>query len=171
MVVSGNLTVGEEIMVLPIGIKSKIKSITQYGNQIDQASIGKSIAIELDNEIDISRGDMISDTKILPYSSNEIIATICWMNEQAMGSSKKYILKIATKDIQCMVTNIISKYNRDFDTTINDPSEVLMNDIAHIKLKTASAIYFEKYSTNKNLGRFILIDPISNETVAAGIID
>jgi sulfate adenylyltransferase subunit 1 len=171
MVISGNFTVGEEIIVLPIGIKSKIKSITQNGNKIEQAVKGKSISIELDHEIDIARGDMIAGIDSPAMISNQVDATICWMNEQPISVSKKLILKIATQDTQCMFTNIISKYNNDFNLTIQDPAEVLMNDIAHIKLKTASPIYFEKYSTNKNLGRFILIDPVSNETVAAGIID
>jgi sulfate adenylyltransferase subunit 1 len=171
MVVSGKFTIGQEIIVLPIAIKATIKSIIQNGNHIQEAVKGCSIAIELDHEIDISRGDMISSTEILPISSNEITATINWMHEQAINISKKYILKIASKDTQCMITNIISKYNNNFDAIIQDPTEVLMNDIANIKLKTASPIYFEKYSTNKNLGRFILIDPVTNQTVAAGIID
>jgi len=70
-----------------------------------------------------------------------------------------------------MFTNIISKYNNDFNLIIQDPVEVLMNDIARVRIKTAAPIYFEKFSSNKTLGRFILIDPVSNETVAAGIID
>jgi sulfate adenylyltransferase subunit 1 len=171
MVASGKFTVGQEIVVLPTGTTSKIKSITQNGNDIEEASKGKSIAIELDHEIDISRGDLISDTNILPNSSNEIIATICWMHELPMSVSKKLILKIATKDMPSMITNIISKNDNDFNVVIQDPDEVVMNDIARVKLRTASPIYFEKYSTNKNLGRFILIDPVSNETVAAGIIE
>jgi sulfate adenylyltransferase subunit 1 (EFTu-like GTPase family) len=103
--------------------------------------------------------------------SNELNATICWMQEQAMSIPKKLILKIATKDTPAMITNITSKYNNDFNIDIQEPTEVLMNDIARVKLRTATPIYFERYLTNKNLGRFILIDPVSNETVAAGIID
>lgn len=171
MVASGNFTVGEEIIVLPIGIRAKIKSITQNGNKIDQAEKGRSIAIELDHEIDISRGDMIAGIDSTPMISNQVDATICWMHEQPISVSKKLILKIATKDTQCMFTNIISKYNNDFNLIIQDPVEVLMNDIARVRLKTAAPIYFEKFSSNKTLGRFILIDPVSNETVAAGIID
>jgi sulfate adenylyltransferase subunit 1 len=171
MVVSGNFTVGEEIIVLPIGMKAKIKSITQNGNKIDEAIKGKSVSIELDHEIDISRGDMISGIDRLPMISNEFNATICWMQEQAMSIPKKLILKIATKDTLAMITNITSKYNNDFNIVIQEPTEVLMNDIARVKLRTATPIYFERYLTNKNLGRFILIDPVSNETVAAGIID
>ena len=171
MVASGNFTIGEEIIVLPIGIKAKIKSITQNGNEIDEASKGKSIAIELDHEIDISRGDMIAGIDSPPTISNQLDTTICWMHEQPINVSKKLILKIATKDTQCMITNIISKNDHDFNFVIQDPAEVLMNDIARVKLKTAVPIYFEKFSSNKTLGRFILIDPVSNQTVAAGIID
>jgi sulfate adenylyltransferase subunit 1 len=171
LVASGNFTVGEEIIVLPIGIKAKIKSITQNGNKIDQAEKGKSIAIELDHEIDISRGDMIANFDSTPIVSNQVSATICWMHEQPISLSKKLILKIATKDTQCMITNIISKNDHDFNFVIQEPAEVLMNDIARVKLKTAVPIYFEKFFSIKTLGRFILIDPVSNETVAAGIID
>ena len=171
MVASGKFNIGEDVIVLPIGIKANIKSITQNGNNITEGKKGHSIAIELDREIDITRGDMISGIKKLPIQSNEIIATICWMHEQAVNLSKKYILKITTKDIQCIVSNSISKYDNDFETAIQDPSEIVMNDIAKIKLKTASPVLFEKYPSDKTLGRFILIDPVTNETVAAGIIE
>ena len=171
MIVSGKFSVGEEIIVLPIAMKARIKSIYQNGDKIKEAIKGKSISIELDHEIDISRGDMISGVDNLPTISNEFSATICWMHEQAITISKKLILKIATKDTPTMITNITSKYNNNFNIIIQEPTEVLMNDIARVKLKTANPIYLESYLSNANLGRFILIDPVTNETVAAGIID
>ena len=171
MVASGTFTPGEEVIVLPTGIKSKIKSITLNGENIIEASQGSSIAIELEHEIDITRGDMIAGIDSLPLTSNEITSTICWMHEHPIDLSKKYILKLATRDIPCLVKNINSKYNDSFDEMIHHPAEVLMNDIANISIKTAVPVHFDTYATNKYMGRFILIDPVSNETVAAGIIE
>jgi len=171
MISSGNFKVGEEITVLPIAIKATIKSIIQNGKNIQEAETGSSIAIELDHEIDISRGDMIAGIALPPINSNEITSTICWMHEQPLSILKKYILKIGTKETQCIVSNIISKYNNDFDQIIQAPKEAGINEIATISIKTANPIHFDKYVSNKNTGRFILIDPVSNDTVAAGIIE
>ncbi len=171
MVSSGTFKVGEEILVLPIAMKATIKSIIQNGKNIQEGEKGSSIAIELDREIDISRGDMISCIALPPINSNEITAKICWMHEQPLSISKKYILKITTKETQCIVSKIISKHNNEFDQIIQAPNEAEINEIATIKIKTAYPIHFDKYVNNKNTGRFILIDPVSNDTVAAGIIE
>lgn len=171
MVISGMFSAGEEIIILPAGIRSTIKSITKNGNPVQDAGTGYSIVIELDHEIDITRGDLIVGANDLPTASSEITAKVCWMNESPIQQSKKYLLKTGSKEVPCLVVTIISKFANNFEDITKDPVDLLMNDIGYIKLKTSSPIYYDQYAMNKPMGRFILIDPVSNDTVAAGIIE
>ncbi|KUG23940.1 sulfate adenylyltransferase subunit 1 [hydrocarbon metagenome] len=168
-IVSGTITPGEEVVVLPSGKTSFIKAITTYNGDLQEAFCPQSVVLSLNDEIDVSRGDMIVRRKNLPQIENRLEAMICWMDEQPMILTKPYIIKHTTMSVKAHITRII--YRVDVDTLHRQPvEEFQLNDIGRIELNTLSPIFFDPYKLNHATGSFILIDPLTNNTVAAGMI-
>ena len=168
-IVSGTITPGEEVVVLPSGNTTTIKSITTYDGELTEAFASQSVVLTLNNEIDVSRGDMIVRKKNLPQIGNRLEAIICWMDEQALNMTTPYIMKHTTKNVKASVTKII--YKIDVDTLHRQPADTfLLNEIGRVEISTSSPIFFDSYKINHATGSFILIDPLTNNTVAAGMI-
>jgi len=167
---SGTITPGEEVVALPSGKESKVKAIVTYDGNIEQASSSESVVLTLEDEIDISRGDMIVRKNNLPKSSNEIDATICWMSEKPMNfSGNKFLLKHTTRTVHAFVEKI--NYRVDVNTLHRDETQTLnLNDISRVQIRTALPLFYDNYKENRGTGSFILIDPMTNNTVAAGMI-
>ena len=161
---------GDTIMVLPSGFTSKIKSIDTFGGEIDEAFAPMSVAMTLEDDIDISRGDMIVRENNKPEVSQDIEAMICWMGDNPLKEKGKYALKHTSKDARCMVKEI--KYKIDINTLHRneDDKVISSNDIARITLRTTSPLFIDQYSRNRNTGSLILIDEATNNTVGAGMI-
>lgn len=171
-VASGVVNVGDTLMVLPSGFSSKVKSIDLFGEQYQQACAPLSVTITLDDDIDISRGDML--VKIgngqPPRVDQNIDVMICWFNEKKLVPGGKYALKHTTSEVRCMVKEVQYKVNiSDLEKEHNN-LEVGMNDIARISLRTTKPLFFDSYNVNRTTGSLILIDEATNETVAAGMI-
>lgn len=168
-VASGTIRVGEEIAALPSGKTSQVKSIATFDGDIEEAVTGQSVTLTLVDEIDISRGDMIVRTGNLPHVKNEFEAHICWMDEEKMDRKGHYILKHTTQKVKAYVTDV--RYRIDVNTLHRDDTETFeLNEIGLVQIKTSRPIFFDRYNVNRNTGSFILIDPVSNHTVAAGMI-
>jgi len=169
-VAGGIFRVGDEVKLLPSGFSSKIKSINQYENFIDQAFEGMSIAITLEDDIDLSRGNMIVKTNNLPVKTQELSAMICWFNENEARPRAKYTLKHTTNHLTAMIREV--EYKVNIDTLKRDESDknITMNDICKVKIRTTAPIMMDEYSRNRKTGSFILIDEGTNETVAAGML-
>ncbi|MEN2283873.1 sulfate adenylyltransferase subunit CysN [Algoriphagus sp. SE2] len=161
---------GDEIKVLPSGFSSKIKSIELNGETISEAYAPMSVTMTLEDDIDISRGDMIVRPKNQPNVDQDLEVMVCWMNQKELQSRTKLIVKHTTKECQAMVKNI--QYKIDVNTLhrIEDIEEIGMNDIARVSIRTAQPIFFDSYRKNRMTGSIILIDPNTNETVGAGMI-
>jgi sulfate adenylyltransferase subunit 1 len=161
---------GDEIMVLPSGFTSKIKSIDTFNGEIEEAFAPMSVAMTLEDDIDISRGDMIVRENNKPEVSQDIEAMICWMGDSPLKEKGKYALKHTSKDARCMVKEI--KYKVDINTLHrNEVDKVIYsNDIARVTLRTTSPLFIDQYSRNRNTGSLILIDEATNNTVGAGMI-
>jgi len=161
---------GDEIMVLPSGFTSKIKSIDTFGGEIDEAFAPMSVTITLEDDIDVSRGDMIVRENNKPEVSQDIEAMICWMGDSPLKEKGKYALKHTSKDARCMVKEI--KYKVDINTLHRDEADKIIssNDIARVTLRTTSPLFIDQYSRNRNTGSLILIDEATNNTVGAGMI-
>lgn len=171
-VASGVVNVGDTLMVLPSGFSSKVKSIDLFGEQYQQACAPLSVTITLDDDIDISRGDML--VKVgngqPPRVDQNIDVMICWFNEKKLVPGGKYALKHTTSEVKCMVKEVQYKVNiSDLEKEHNN-LEVGMNDIARISLRTTKPLFFDSYNVNRTTGSLILIDEATNETVAAGMI-
>ncbi len=169
-VAGGIFKPGDEVMVLPSGFTSKIKSIDALGEQLQEAYAPMSVCITLEDEIDISRGDMIVRFNNAPHAEQDIDLMICWMGNQPMIPNGKYALKHTSKDARCLIKEI--NYKVDINTLHRNESDKLigMNDIARIKIRTTSPLFIDRYNRNRRTGSLILIDESTNNTVGAGIV-
>jgi sulfate adenylyltransferase subunit 1 len=166
----GILRVGDEIKVLPSGFTSSIQSIHIGSKDIKECFAPMSCSITLQDEIDISRGDMIIRTNNSPKIDQNIDAMICWLSDKPLNLNAKFILKHTSKDVKCVLKNIVYKMDINTLSRIQNIQDLSMNEIAKIQLRTTSPLFFDNYQRNRNTGSFILIDESTHVTVAAGMI-
>jgi sulfate adenylyltransferase subunit 1 len=169
-IASGIIRKGQEVIVLPAGIKSRVKDIWSYDRSLDEAFCPQSVTVCLEHDIDISRGDMIVGTENLPGRSSELHAQVCWMHAKPLQPGRKYFLKHTTQTIQAIVTKLDSRINMTTLEPEPDPAALAINDIGGIRIKTAKPLVFDGYATNHLTGSFILIEQGTNATVAAGML-
>ncbi|HDQ03914.1 MAG TPA: sulfate adenylyltransferase subunit CysN [Deltaproteobacteria bacterium] len=168
-VVSGTITPFEEVVVLPSGKITSVKSIVTYDGELKEAFAPQSIVVTFNDEVDVSRGDMIVRKKNLPLIESFLEAIICWMDDEPMTMDSSFIMKHTTRSVRASVKNIV--YKIDVNTLHRQPADTFMlNDIGRVEIKLAAPIFFDPYKINHATGRFILIDPQTNRTVAAGMI-
>jgi len=169
-IASGTVKVGDEIVQLPAGKKSKVKEIVTFDGNLDEAFAPQSITITLEDEIDISRGDIIAHADKTPHTEKEIDAIVCWMGEEPLSPRKKYFIKHTTNTVKAMVSEI--KYRTDINELTQDENvdELAMNEIGRVSLKLTSPLTFDRYADNRATGNFIIIDSFTNNTVGAAMI-
>lgn len=169
-IASGVFKPGDEVCVLPSGFTSRIKSIDTFDGKIEEAFAPMSVTITLEDNIDVSRGDMIVRVNNQPKTGQDIEVIICWLNNKPLNQSAKYLLMHTTKDVKAIIKEI--NYKIDINTLhrMEDDKNIGMNDIARIKLRTTLPLFYDSYNKNRNTGSLILIDEGTKETVAAGMI-
>ncbi len=169
-VAGGVFKPGDEVTVQPSGFTTKIKAIQTADGELDEAFAPQSVTITLEDEIDISRGDTLVKSNNPPNVSQDIEAMICWFSNKPMVNRAKLILRHTTQETKAIIQDV--KYLVDINTLhkIDDADSFEMNDIGRISLRTAAPLIHDSYRRNRNTGSFILIDPGTNETVAAGMI-
>jgi bifunctional enzyme CysN/CysC/sulfate adenylyltransferase subunit 1 len=166
----GVVRVGQKVMVLPSGFSSTIKQIWTLDGPLEEAFSPQSVTLVLEHDLDISRGDVIVDAEDLPGSSSELHAKICWMNPRPLTPGKQYLLKHTTQTVKAAVTAIEHRINISTLDKEDGIAELAMNDLGEIRLKTAKPLIYDGYATNRLTGSFILIEPGTNATVAAGML-
>ncbi|MGF1671400.1 MAG: sulfate adenylyltransferase subunit CysN [Balneolaceae bacterium] len=168
-VASGRIRPGDEIMALPSRLTSRVKEIVTYDDKLKEAMPGDSVTLTIEDEIDISRGDMIVRKKNVPNIGSEFEAYLCWMNEEPLEAGKPYIIMHTTKTAQVYITDLVYRMNVD---TLHreDAPELKLNEIGRVKLKTSQPLFYDPYQINQRTGSFVIIDPASNVTVGAGMI-
>jgi bifunctional enzyme CysN/CysC len=168
-IASGTIRPGDEIAVLPSARTSTVKAITSFDGPLAEASAPQSVVVTLQDEIDVSRGCMLVRRKNLPQVGHRVEAILFWMDETSMKTGTPYLLKHTTNTSRAAVSEIV--YRFDVDTLHRQSAATLeLNDIAKVQLQTSLPIFFDPYKLNRSTGSFILIDPISNRTVGAGLI-
>jgi sulfate adenylyltransferase subunit 1 len=166
---SGELAVGDAVTVLPSGRETRVRDIQVLGESQPCAVAEQSVTILLDDEIDISRGDMIVKSGELPMVSKQIDAMLCWLSESPLDPRRKYLLRHTTRDSKAMLAGIT--YRIDVNTLEQQAAErLLMNDIARVSFRLAQPIFADPYTESRGTGAFIVIDESSNNTVGAGMI-
>ena len=169
-IASGVFKKGDEVMLLPSGFTSKISSITTFDGEINQAFAPMSVTIQIENDLDLSRGDMIVRTNNRPTEGQDIELMVCWMSEKSLVPNGKYSVKHTTNDVRCIVKDIKYKININNLHRIEDDKEIKLNDIARISIRTTKPLFYDRYSRNRLTGSLIIIDETTNETVGAGMI-
>jgi bifunctional enzyme CysN/CysC len=168
-VTSGSVAPGEEVVVLPSGHGSRVLTVESPDGSLAEAGAGDSVVLTLEDEIDVSRGDMIVRRKNVPNVGTRFEATLCWMAETPLDRETQYVLMHTTRQVRALVTNIA--YRIDVDTLHRDEVETLgLNDIGRVEITTAQPVFFDPYQLNHATGSFVLVEPFTNVTVAAGMI-
>ncbi len=170
-ITSGIFKKGDKIKIYPSEIEATISSIEVNLKEVDEAFAPQSAVIQLNKDIDISRGDLIVNLNNQPKFTNELEVQVCWMHQKALQIGSKYLIQNQTNRVKAVVKSIeylvdINTFEKQFET-----SEVQLNQIAKIKLKTATSIAYDSYSNIQAQGGIIFIDETSNVTVGAGILD
>lgn len=161
---------GDEILALPSGFTSKIKSIETMNGEIEEAFSPMNVVMTLEDEIDISRGDMIVKPNNQPQTGQDIELMICWLNDKKIIPGGKYGVRHTTKDARCIVKDI--RYKVDINTLhkIEDDLTLGLNEIGRIHIRTTQPFFYDSYKLNRGTGSIILVDENTNETVGAGMI-
>lgn len=167
---SGIYRVGDEIMVLPTGFTSKIKSINAGDQEIDEAFAPMSVAITLEDDIDISRGDMIVKQNNQPEMSQEFDVMLCWLNNSPVKPRTKYTIMHTSNEQKALIKEVVYKMNVNTFKRDSEDNNLKMNDIARVRIKTSHRLMLDAYRDNRNTGSVILVDDSTKETVAAGMI-
>ncbi len=169
-VAGGVFKPGDDITVQPSGFSTKVKAIHADGKEIKEAYSPLSVAITLEDEIDISRGDMIVKSNNPPMVGQDIDAMICWFSDKPLQSSGKYIIRHTSREAKAVIKNVNYKVNINTLHKVEDDVEFRLNDIGRISIRTSAPLIYDRYKRNRITGSFILIDAMTNETVAAGMI-
>ncbi|HEX7710282.1 MAG TPA: sulfate adenylyltransferase subunit CysN [Sphingomonadaceae bacterium] len=169
LIASGEIAPGDEVRIVPSGKTSKIKSVVTMNGELDRAVAGQSVTLTLEDEIDCSRGDLIAIADDPPQVADQFEATIVWMSDEALIPGRGYWLKLATQTVSATVAE--PKYEIDVNTLEHLAAKTLaLNSIGVAQVTTDRPIVFESYADSRTLGGFILIDKLTNATVAAGMI-
>jgi len=161
---------GDAVKVLPSGFETKIKAIELDGEAIEEAFSPMSVVMTLEDEIDISRGDMIVRPNNVPQVGQDIDIMVCWMSQDKLRERAKFLVKHTTNECQAMVKKLHYKVNVNTLHREEEVDEIGLNEIARVSIRTASPLFYDSYSKNRQTGSVIFIDPNTFETVGAGMV-
>ena len=169
-VAGGIFRPGDEIVTLPSGFNSRIKTIELGGALLKAAFAPMSVTITLEDEIDISRGDIIAKPNNQPQADQDIDLMLCWMNQRPVNLNTKFFVRHMTKEVRGVLKEIQYKLDINSLQRVENVDQLTMNEIARVKIRTAQPLAFDSYRKNRITGSIILVDEGTNETVAAGMI-
>jgi bifunctional enzyme CysN/CysC len=169
MVDGAPIRVGDEITVLPAGLTSTVTEIRTPGGPVDRAAVGLSVSVALADDLDVSRGDMIVGSANQPTVTKEIEATICWFGTAPLTAGSRFRVKHTTNTTPGMVREITSKLDVN-DLGLGPAAELVSNEIGVVTITTADPLVVDSYGTNRITGSFVLVDEVTNITVAAGMV-
>jgi sulfate adenylyltransferase subunit 1 len=169
-VAGGVFKPGDEIVALPSGFTSRIKAIHTFDGTVAEAFAPMSVAITLEDEIDVSRGDMLAKPNNMPESSQDLEVMVCWFSDKKLQPNGRYVLRHTTREAKCLVKTV--RYKVDINTLHKLEGDVTvgMNDIARIQIRATAPIFHDPYRRNRSTGSLVLVDEFTNNTVAAGMI-
>lgn len=169
-VLTGIYKSGDEVQVLPSGISTKIKEVEVAQQKVAEVFAPMSVVLHLEDDIDVSRGDLIVKTEDAPATTQEFKATLCWLDEKALKPRGKYMLVQNSQLVPCVVKSQVNKINIQTLEEVETEEMLKMNDIGTVEIKLASPLALDTFAHNNKSGRFILIDAQSNNTVGAGMV-
>ena len=167
---SGRIAVGDKVVVQPAGTATRIAGIRNFDGRCTQALAGESIVLELADDVDVSRGDVLADAGTPAMASSSFLATVCWLSHMPLDSTRRLLLKSATRTVKAKVAMLEASI--DVDTLREELSPVALhtNDIGRAWIKAGQPLALDRYRDNRATGSFVLIDEATNDTVAAGMV-
>ena len=169
-IAGGVLKPGDDVVVLPSGFSSKIQSVDTLDGPVEEAFAPMSVTVTLEDDIDISRGDMIVRPNNQPANTQDVDVMLCWLNNKGPVPRGKYIVQHTSNEARCMIKEILYKVDINTLHRNEESKDIQMNDIARVRLRTTKPLFVDDYTENRNTGSIILIDETTHETVAAGMI-
>jgi len=169
-IAAGVVSVGDPVIHLPSGFISKIKQIDTYDGPLETAFAPMSVTLLLEDELDISRGDMLCRPKAKPFVGQDLDAMICWMSETPLSPRSRYALKHTSRWVRAMVSGIHHRLDVNTNERTEGVASLAMNDIGRIQLRTTAPLFYDDYRRSRATGSFILVDEATNNTVAAGML-
>jgi len=167
---AGSIAVGDTITVLPAGRSTRIREIRTWNGALERARLHDAVTLVLEDEIDVSRGDMLVRADDAPQVARSLEATVCWLAETPLDARRPYVLRHTTREVRAKVARIDHLWNVSTQQAEPAPATLAMNDIGRIALTLAQPVFPDRYDANHATGSFILIDETTNGTVAAGLI-
>ena len=169
-VAGGVFKPGDEIMALPSGLTTRIKQLYGLTEPVAEAFSPMTAVMTLEDEIDISRGDMLVKPTNVPHVSQELDVMVCWFSEKKLQPGGRYVIRHTTREVRCLVKEV--RYKMDINTLhkLEGDLEIGMNDIGRLRLRATAPLFFDSYKRNRTTGSLILVDEFTNNTVAAGMI-
>lgn len=167
---SGEIKLGDKVTILPSFTESTVKAIDEADKSLAEAFAPQSIAIRLNDNVDISRGDMIVKSDNLPHIESSVSLLVCWLNHRPLSVGAKYIVRHTTDEVSAIVKDVYFKVDINNLENIKDDKTVKMNDIAHIRIKTSKPLKYDFYAQNRVTGSLVIINETTFETVGAGMI-
>jgi sulfate adenylyltransferase large subunit len=169
-VASGTWRAGDEVVVLPSGLRSTVAAVDTFGGPIDEALPGQSVTILLEDDVDVSRGDLLADPAQPPVAARELTARVCWMSERPVEERARLLVKHTTRTVTARLDEVVSVVDIH---TLEDrpaPGRMELNDLGVVRLRLAEPLAVDPYAQNRATGAFILVDEATNETVGAGMV-
>jgi sulfate adenylyltransferase large subunit len=168
-VAGGVLRPGAEVMVLPSGLRTRIAAIDTYGGELDAAFPTMSIAVRVEDQLDISRGDMLVDPADPPVPARDLEAMVCWMSDRPLLRGSRYVIKHTTRSARAVVEQL--EHRVDVNTLEHVPADQLgLNEIGRVHMRTSAPLMLDAYARNRTTGSFILLDEATNDTVGGGMV-
>jgi len=169
-VASGTVRPGDEVVVLPAGLRTRVASVDTADGQLEAASAGRSVTVLLTDDIDVSRGDLLAAAGAPPVVTDELETTLCWLADKPLRPGARLLLKHGTRTTQVIVGAITEQLDTDTLRFGEPPAQLQSNDIAHVSLRTADPLPVDEYTAVRATGSFLLIDPPTGNTLAAGLV-
>ncbi|MHB1307399.1 MAG: sulfate adenylyltransferase subunit 1, partial [Limisphaerales bacterium] len=169
-IAGGIVRTGQKVMVLPSGLRSTVREIWTGEGRQPEAFSPQSVTLVLEDDLDVSRGDMIIGLENLPGKSSDLRARVCWMHPRPLQAGKKYYLKHTTQTVQAIIASLESRIDIETYEAEPSPTELALNDIGEIRVRTARPLIFDGYEQNRLTGAFVLIEQGTNATVGAGML-
>jgi bifunctional enzyme CysN/CysC len=169
-VASGVWRAGDEVVVLPSGLRSRVAAVDTAVGPIGEALPGESVTILLEDDIDVSRGDMLADPERPAITARELTANVCWMTDRPLEERSRLLIKQTTRTVTARVEEIVSVVDIATLEDQQSPGKMVLNDLGVVKLRLAEPLAIDPYAKNRSTGAFILIDEATNETVGAGMV-
>jgi sulfate adenylyltransferase subunit 1 len=162
--------VGDEILVLPAGLRSTVEKIDTYDGPLDEAAAGQSVTLLLADDLDISRGDLIASAGTPPQVTDEFDATLCWLSEKPLTAGARVLVKHGARTVQAIVTELRARFDEQRLASVDSPGALGLNEIGRVAIRTAEPLPVDGYYSSRRTGAFLVIDASDGSTLAAGLV-